>query len=127
MEMELEPGEQQLGRYRVQFARFGRRGWECHGPWMCAFITDRRLIVLPDEEGDELAPMVVTPRKIQRVWRAALGKRDGGILQLRTGELLYFYVEWSQGAQLVRDLKQMLGFRILPATGSSAAGKSIIH
>ena len=125
--MILKQGEQQLGRYQVQFARFGRRGWQSHGPWMCALITNQRLIVLPDETVNSQKPMVITPRKIRRVWRAALGKRDGGIIELRDGELLYFYVEWSQGAQLVRDLKQMVGGRVLPQSGATTNSKHIIQ
>ena len=125
--MILKQGEQQLGRYQVQFARFGRRGWQSHGPSVCAFITNRRLIVLPDETLTDQKPMVITPRKIRRVWRAALGKRDGGIIELRDGELLYFYVEWSQGAQLVRDLKQMIGFKALPESGTATNNKQIMQ
>lgn len=98
--------EHELGRYRVRFARFDRGRWQSYGPWMEAFITDRRFLVCPDRG----TPMTILPRSIMRVWRVCLGKRDGGILLLRNGTLLYFYVDWSQGAKLVKDLQHMAGY-----------------
>lgn len=125
--MVLQQGEQYLGRYKVRFARFGRGGWQSFGPWMRAMVTDRRLIVLPDEAQAEREPMVIASRSIDRVWQACLGKRDGGIIQLHSGELLYFYVEWSEAARLVKDLKLMVGVRVTPSARLTGNSKHIIN
>ncbi|HLV37196.1 MAG TPA: hypothetical protein VKY59_18895 [Spirillospora sp.] len=104
----LDVGEQQLGRYKVRFTRFVGGRWRTRGPWLQLIVTNRRLIILPDEARDGRTPLVISAVDIARVWSIGLGRRDGGVIALRTGEPLYFYVDWSQSARLIRDIRRMM-------------------
>lgn len=104
----MQQGEYHLGRYRVRFARFTSLGWDTHGPWMRATVTNRRVIFFPDEATDDTTPLTLTPNSIARVWNVALGRRDGMIIALKSGQLMYLFVDWSQGARLSRDIGELL-------------------
>ena len=105
--MIFEPGEHKIGEYRVRLARFEHGEWQPHGPWLATMVTDLRLVMMAEDR--DQSPMTILPRSIARVWHACIGKRDGGIIMLKTGHLFYFYVDWSQGARLVNDLEYMMG------------------
>lgn len=105
--MILEAGEHKIGEYRVRLARYQQGRWQSSGPWLNLIISNMRLVMAA--ENGQQAPMTILPASIVRVWHACIGKRDGGILMLKTGHLFYFYVDWSQGARLVHDLEVMMG------------------
>jgi hypothetical protein len=78
---------------------------------MRALVTNQRLVFMPDEPHDARAPQ--SPTSIERTdirlaWSVALGRRDGAIIALGNGQLVYLFIEWSQGAKLVRDIREML-------------------
>lgn len=106
-------GELQVGRYKVQFAKFSEGNWRAHGPWMRVVVTNERLVVMPDDVSPSgKAPLEIMADTILRVWSICLGRRDGIVVALSSGDLLYFFVEWSESVRLVRDVRQM----IRPAT-----------
>ena len=128
MSQVFQTGEHQVGRYRVQFARFSEGGWQTQGPWMRVIITNRRLIVLPDEvRREDPTPLVIPARDVVRVWSVGLGKRDGGVIELSSGDLLYFYVDWSQSARLVRDIRAMIQPRVAGASRAKSTDKRFIN
>jgi hypothetical protein len=105
----LQARERSLGRYRVQHVKFERGGWQTDGPWLRLIVTDQRLVVLPDDpRQQDIEPLVIWRHAIARAWSVGLGKRDGGVIALHSGDLLYFYVDWSQSARLIRDINSML-------------------
>ena len=105
----LQSGEFTVGRYKIRFARFSKGSWRAQGDWMRVIVTNRRLILLPDEVNQEDSfPMAIPANNIAQVWSMGLGKRDGGVLELNGGELLYFFVELSQSNHLMRDIRALL-------------------
>jgi hypothetical protein len=105
----LQSGEFSIGRYKIRFARFSKGGWRAQGSWMRLIVTNRRLILLPDHVHQEKSfPMVIPAANIVQMWSMGLGKRDGGVIELSGGELLYFFVEWSQSSRLLRDIRTLL-------------------
>ncbi len=111
MKVPLQRGEYPLGRYKVRFARFTTHGWEERSAWMRALVTNQRVVFMPDDSQDAraaLSPTTIESHDIVRVWNVCLGKRDGAIVALSNGQLLYLFIEWSQGAKLVRDIHEML-------------------
>jgi hypothetical protein len=119
----LQSGEFSIGRYRIRFARFSKGSWRTQGDWMRLIVTNRRLILLPDEVKQENTfPMVISASNIAQVWSMGLGKRDGGVLELNGGELLYFFVELSQSNRLMRDIRTLLR-PAKPAPAKAGAGQ----
>lgn len=111
MKLPLERGEYPLGRYKTRFAHFTLQGWEARGPWMRAIVTNQRLVFMPDDPTNPQAaasPAAMKHNDIVRAWNVCLGRRDGAIIALKSGKLLYLYIEWSQGSKLVRDISEML-------------------
>ena len=105
----LQSGEFSVGRYKIRFARFSKGSWRAQGDWMRLIITNRRLILLPDQATQEnSSPMVIPASNIAQVWSMGLGKRDGGVIELDGGELLYFFVELTQSNRLMRDIRALL-------------------
>lgn len=104
----LQQGEYRLGRYRVRFARFTSLGWDTQGPWMRAIVTNRRLIFVPEDAASDVAPLEIAPGGIVRTWNVCLGRRDGLIIALKSGQMLYMFVDWGQGARLGRDMRELL-------------------
>jgi hypothetical protein len=100
--------ENQLGRYKVQHVKFIDGQWRPYGPWMRLIVTNQRVILFPDHAVQQAKHLVLYPQMIARVWSICLGKRDGAIMALRSGELLYFYVHWSESTKLIRDIHLML-------------------
>ncbi len=108
MDTALQQGEFQLGRYKVRYADFTKVGWNARGPWMRAIITNRRLILIPDDVHNPVEPCVINGKTILYVWHVCLGTRDGMILSLSNGQLIYLFVDWAQGPHLVKDLREMI-------------------
>jgi hypothetical protein len=127
MDTSLQQGEYQLGRYKVCYARFFGAGWDNNGPWMRLIVTNRRLILFADDVRNSQTPAVIARSDIGRVWNVCLGKRDGVILALTNGQLLYFFIEWSQGAKLVSDIREMLTPPLQPNITPRVPGKPYIH
>lgn len=127
MDTSLQLGEYQLGRYKARYAKFSGLGWDNNGPWMRILVTNRRLIVLADDVRDSHVTTAITRSEIGRVWNVCLGKRDGVILALTNGQLLYFFVDWSQGAKLVSDIREMLTPPLQPSITPRVPGKPYIH
>lgn len=117
MKVPLQRGEYPLGRYKIRFARFTSHGWEERGSWMRALVTNQRVVFVPDDQEDTRtaqSPASIDRSEILRTWNVCLGKRDGAILALTNNQLLYLYIDWSQGAKLVRDIQEMLTPPIQP-------------
>lgn len=113
MDYQLHQGEYMLGRYKIRFVHFTSLGWDTIGGWMRAIVTNRRLLFLP-EDAYEVAPAAIDAADIARVWHVGLGNRDGLIVGLRGGQLIYMFVEWSQGTRLSRDIREMIAPPIQP-------------
>jgi hypothetical protein len=122
----LHHDEYRLGRYRVRFARFTTLGWDAQGPWMRAVVTNRRVMFLPDEAGSDAAPLEMMPGAIARVWNVGLGRRDGLIIALKTGEMLYLFIDWGQGPRLSRDLRELLTPPLQPRIAPRAPHKHFL-
>lgn len=104
----LQQGEYPLGRYTVRYAYFTTLGWDARGPWMRALITNRRFILIPEEAQSHIEPCVIEGNSVTRAWNVSLGKRDGVIIGLKNGQLIYLFIDWGQGARLVKDVREML-------------------
>jgi len=127
MNTSLQQGEYQLGRYKARYAKFFGPGWDNNGPWMRFIVTNRRLILFADDFRDSQTTAVISRNDIGRVWNVCLGKRDGVILALTNGQLLYFFIEWSQGAKLVTDIREMLTPPLQPKITPRVPGKPFIN
>jgi hypothetical protein len=127
MNTSLQLGEYQLGRYKARYARFSRLGWDDNGPWMRVLVTNRRVILLADDVRDSHAATIIGRSEMVRVWNVCLGKRDGVILALTSGQLLYFFVDWSQGAKLVSDIREMLTPPLQPSITPRVPGKPYLN
>lgn len=127
MDDNLEPGEYRLSRYRVCFARFTSLGWANQGPWMQAIITNRRALFVPEEANSGAAPLELAASGIARVWNVCLGRRDGLIIALKTGQLLHLFVDWGQGARLGRDLRELLMPPLQPRIVPHAPHKPLVN
>ncbi len=114
MNLTLQHGEYPLGRYLVRYAHFTTLGWDGRGPWMRAIITNRRVILIPDEVQSEADPCVINGSSLARAWNVSLGKRDGVIISLNSGQLLYLFIDWGQGGRLVKDICEMLTPAVQP-------------
>lgn len=105
----LQLGEFSVGRYKIRFAHFAQGSWHAQGRWMHLLVTNRRLLLLPENpQQKDIYPMVIPAANIVQVWSMGLGKRDGGVIELKGGELLYFFVEMSQSTHLTRDVRALL-------------------
>ncbi|MGQ9890149.1 MAG: hypothetical protein ACUVSX_16920 [Aggregatilineales bacterium] len=127
MNDDLQQGEYRLGRYRVRFARFTSLGWDTQGPWMRAVVTNRRLVFTPEDAASPIAPLELTPSSIARIWNVCLGRRDGLIIALKTGQMLYLFIDWSQGAHLGRDLRELLTPPLQPRIAPRAPHKQLVN
>lgn len=124
----LQSGEYSVGRYKIRFARFSKGGWRAQGPWMRLIVTNRRLILLPDHvQQKDSFPMMIAADHMAHVWSIGLGKRDGGVIELTSGDLLYFFVEWSQSARLMRDIRALLRPAKQSVVRAGAAPKRYIN
>ncbi len=105
----LPSDEKQLGNYKIRFTRFVSGQWHTRGPWMRLIVTSDHLTVLPlGARHTDATPLTIPAENIARVWSIGLGRRDGGMIAMKSGTLLYFYVEWSQSARMMRDIARML-------------------
>jgi hypothetical protein len=127
MNENLQQGEYRLGRYRVRFARFTSLGWDTQGPWMRAVVTNRRLVFTPEDAASQIAPLELPPGSIARIWNVCLGRRDGLIIALKTGQMLYLFIDWSQGARLGRDLRELLTSPLQPRIAPRAPHKQLVN
>jgi hypothetical protein len=125
----LRDGEQQVGRYRVRFARFGRQGWRTQGVWMRLIVTTERLLLLPDDVLQEPLepPMIISAAEVARAWSVGLGRRDGAVIALRSGELLYLFVDWSQSVRLTKDIQMMTRPAARRAAYTTPANKRFVN
>jgi hypothetical protein len=108
----FEPGEYQLGRYKVQYVEWLDGEWCGTGYWLRATVTNHRLIVFPEQNAMNVES--ITPDKITRAWNVCLRGRDGLMVALNDYRRLYMLVDWSQGGKLARDINEMLTPRVEP-------------
>jgi hypothetical protein len=108
----FEPGEYQLGRYKVQYVEWTDGEWQGEGYWLQAIVTNRRLLVFPEKNTQKVE--AITPSGITRAWNVSLRGRDGLMVELTDFRRLYMLVDWSQGSKLLRDIKEMLTPRVQP-------------
>lgn len=101
----LEQGEYVIGRYRVRRASFTSLGWDSAGAWLDAVITNRRILLMGENEFENT---VIPAQSIARIWNACLSGRSGVILAQKDRQLIYLVVEWSQGSRFERDVREML-------------------
>jgi hypothetical protein len=94
---------------------------------MRLIVTNRRLLLLPDNPRDPLSPLDMSETDIVRVWNVCLGRRDGIIMALASGRLLYLFVDWSQGSKLVTDIREMLTPPLNPRIAPRAPGKGYVN
>ncbi len=127
MDEALQQGEYRLGRYRVRFARFTTLGWDTQGPWLRAEVTNRRVLFIPEDSSSGAAAFELAPGGIARTWNVALGRRDGLIIALKSGELLYLFIDWGQGPRLGRDLRELLTPPLQPRIAPRAPHKQLIN
>jgi len=127
MNTSLQQGEYQLGRYKARYAKFFGLGWDNNGPWMRVLVTNRRIILLADDVRDSQATAIISRKEIARIWSVCLGKRDGVILALSNGQLLYFFIDWSQGAKFVNDVREMLTPPLQPSITPRVPGKPYVN
>ncbi len=124
----LQTGEFTVGRYKIRFARFSKGGWRAQGPWMRLLVTNRRLILLPDQlEQADGFPMAIPASNIVQVWSMGLGKRDGGVIELNGGDLLYFFVEMSQSTHMMRDIRTLLHPAAQPVAKAGTGQKRYVN
>lgn len=104
----LEHGEYQIERYRVKLTQLDTDGWSSDSPWLRAVITNRRLLFVPEEDQNDCSPVVIPLAEIQKVWNIGLGRKDGLMLYLKTGQRVHMFVDWNQGRKLMRDTQEMM-------------------
>lgn len=104
----LEHGEYQIERYRVKLTQLDTDGWSSDSPWLRAVITNRRLLLVPEEDQNDCSPVVIPLAEIQKVWNIGLGRKDGLMLYLKTGQRVHMFVDWNQGRKLMRDTQEMM-------------------
>jgi hypothetical protein len=118
----LQPKERLLGRYKVRQARYTQEGWTPRGPWLRLIVSDYRLIFMEEDAQGNPQWRAIPPHQIAGVWSVGLGRRDGGIIALHSGSLLYFYVEWSESRKLMQDIKAMMK-PLIPRQGPAVVNK----
>lgn len=104
----LEHGEYQIERYRVKLTQLENQGWTSNSPWLRAVITNRRLILIQEEDEKNCPPMTIPLAEIQKVWNIGLGRKDGLMLYLKTGQRMHMFVDWNQGRKLMKDTQEMM-------------------
>jgi hypothetical protein len=103
----LEEGEYPIERYRVKVTELIDSGWAVNIPWWRAFITNRRLILIP-EATKQCSPTIIPLNDIVHVWNVGLGRLDGVVFSLTNGERLHMIVDWNQGRRFTRDTLRVL-------------------
>lgn len=103
----LEQGEYPIERYRVKVTELIDSGWAVKIPWWRAFITNRRLILIP-EATKKCSPTSIPLNDIVHVWNVGLGRLDGVVFSLTNGERLHMIVDWNQGRRFMRDTLRVL-------------------
>ncbi|MCB9450869.1 MAG: hypothetical protein H6672_05485 [Anaerolineaceae bacterium] len=104
----LEPDEHAIETYTVQYVQWLNDEWIGRGEWLQAVVTNRRLMLIPPEDGLRGKVDSVRYAEINRVWNLCLGKRDGVLLRLKNRQHLYLYVDWSQGNRLAHHLQERM-------------------
>jgi hypothetical protein len=110
----LESGEYSLGNYRVQYAHWINGKWSGSGHWLNVLVTNRRLLLLTEMNGQMERREKIDPAEIVGVWNLCLGRRDAILVALQDGRQLYMLVDWSQGYKLARDINDMLAVPLKP-------------
>ena len=123
---QLQAGEYSINRYTVRFARFTSRGWNTNGPWMRLVVTNRRLMFLPNDQHSANTYLIERP-KLHRCWNAAMGRRNGIIIELHDGELIHMYVDWAQGDKLVKDIREMMSQPTKPRITPRQLDKPLVN
>jgi hypothetical protein len=106
----LEHGEYIIERYRVQITELLDSGWARNMPWLQTIITNRRFILIPEAE-DDCSPIIISHTDIVEVWNVGLGRHDGIVISLKSGEMLHMLVDWNEGRRLLRDTRTMMTLR----------------
>jgi hypothetical protein len=104
----LEHGEYVIERYRVKVTELLDSGWAQSVPWLKAIITNRRLLLVPEEREASGSPINIPLSDIEAVWNVGLGRRDGVVFGLKGGEKLHMLVDWNQGRRLLRDTQTVM-------------------
>lgn len=104
----LETDEIELGAYKIQRVDWESGEWFGTGYWVRAVVTNRRLVIYPEQASDTGNRRIVHASDIRKVWNVCLKGRDGVLISLKNRTYLYMLVEWSQGSKLTRDIKFML-------------------
>lgn len=107
----LKRGENVVESYRVQLTEFANTGWISEAPAIDVYITDANLILLPASRETDHQATVLPLDSVNRVWHVGLGRRDGVLLSLTTGERMYMFVSWTQGRRLARDIRNLVAQR----------------
>lgn len=107
----LEYDEYQIENYRVQLTEFVNSGWATNGPWLHLVVTNRRFIFMPEKKQRQETLTVIPLCEVGKVFNVAMGRRDGVMFALKSGERLHMFVDWNQGQKLMRVARQMMSFK----------------
>jgi hypothetical protein len=104
----LKQGEHPVQQYEVRLTEFARTGWIKESPLIRVFVTNHNLILLPESSETDHQSVIIPLEQIYKLWHVGLGRRDGLLLYLTSGERLHMLVNWNQGRLLVRDIRNVL-------------------
>ncbi|MCB9452523.1 MAG: hypothetical protein H6672_13890 [Anaerolineaceae bacterium] len=103
----LVEGEEPLGRYLVEVARWTEGEWVATVPLLDALVTNCRLILKPQGRRP-YAPASIPQHYIKDIEELDLGMRSGVKIILTTGHTLYLFVRSARGIEFSFAVRRLL-------------------
>ena len=100
----LLEGEQFIGDYHVEIARWKDGIWSAMIPPLYAIITDRRLILQPHSRKHH-EPAVIPARYITKIQEFTYQFRHGIIMHLTTGQRLAIFIPNLKRGEILQNIR----------------------
>ena len=100
----LLEGEQFIGDYHVEIARWKDGIWSAMIPPLYAIITDRRLIPQPHSRKHH-EPAVIPARYITKIQEFTYQFRHGIIMHLTTGQRLAIFIPNLKRGEILQNIR----------------------
>ncbi len=103
----LKDGEELLGDYNIEIARWINEGWFPTMPPLYAILSDHRIILQPHARKRH-EPAIIPTSYIVRVREIQSGYRRGILLELKTGHKIGMFVSGDPRQQMIPKIKEAI-------------------
>lgn len=103
----LKEGEELLGSYNVEIARWQSDRWVSTVPTLYIVLTDHRMILQPHTR-KRYEPAIIPARYITQVTELEAPYRHGVLMRLATGHQIGMFISGRFNREVLRNLHRMM-------------------